>query len=371
MRELPVPSHTRNGSDHTWDPSSGEDPCNASETQGLALFHTQREGDARDGSTRQIRTASFFAGIGGFDLGFENAGAKVVFQCEIDEFCNSILEGHWPNVQRAVDIREVGDGKEVPEAELWCAGFPCQDVSLARARQRSGLNGRHTSLFFDFARLLDNARPPLVILENVPGLLSSHNGRDFGVILSTLGELGYGVAWRMLNSRYFGVPQSRRRLYLAGYRGDPARAASLLFEPQRRTGNPQASRGSRTKSLSPFKESLGDPSVGPVVQRLGYCLAATSGRHTGTDWSRTYVIYPDGVRRLTPLEAERLQGFPDGWTVPNSLTPKEVAVLDSARYAALGNAVTVPVAEWIGRRLERVMQRTLVHDIHNGAGAAV
>ena len=318
-----------------------------------------------------MRLASFFTGIGGFDLGFERAGCQVVYQCEIDDFCNTLLERHWPNIEQAGDIREVDNGKEVPEAELWCAGFPCQDVSLARARYRAGLNGRHTSLFFEFARLLDDARPEMVILENVPGLLSSHTGRDFGIILGTLDKLGYGVAWRVLDSRFFGVPQSRRRLYLAGYRGNPARAAALLFEPQRSTGDIEESRRPRPKPLSPFKESLGDPSVGPVVQRLGYCLAATSGRHTGTDWSRTYVTYPDGVRRLTPLEAERLQGFPDGWTVPNGLTTKETAGLDSARYAALGNAVTVPVAEWIGSRLVKTRQRPAAPQAHSLAGTAV
>ena len=313
------------------------------------------------------RVASFFSGIGGFDLGFENAGIKIVYQCEIDDFCNSLLRRHWPDVKRTKDIREIIDGKKVPEAEIWCAGFPCQDVSLARASQRAGLNGRHTSLFYDFARLLDDARPPMVVLENVPGLLSSHNGRDFGIILGTLDELGYSVAWRVLDSQFFGVPQSRRRLYLAGYRGNPAKAAALLFEPQCSTGNTEAGRLTRPKSLSPFKESLGDPSIGPVVQRLGYCLAATSGRHTGTDWSRTYITYPDAVRRLTPLEAERLQGFPDGWTVPDLLSAKEIAGLDSARYAALGNAVTVPVAEWIGRHLAEEITQFLSRESYNMA----
>ena len=304
-----------------------------------------------------MKLASFFSGIGGFDLGFQNAGVEAAYQCEVDGFCNSLLDRHWPQVERVGDIREVDNGNEVPEAEVWCAGFPCQDVSLARARQRAGLNGRHTSLFYEFARLLGDALPHIVILENVPGLLSSHDGRDFGIILSILDELGYGVAWRVLDSRFFGVPQSRRRLYLVGYRGDPAGAAALLFEPECGAGHSKAGRRPRTKSLSPFKESLGDPSVGPVVQRIGYCLAATSGRHTGTDWSRTYVTYPDAVRRLTPLEAERLQGFPDGWTVPGGLTPKKIESLDSARYAALGNAVTVPVAEWIGKRLVNATQR--------------
>ena len=307
---------------------------------------------------RQLTVASFFAGIGGLDLGFQKAGMKILYQCEIDEFAFSILEQHWPEVTRAKDIREVASGKSIRKADLWCAGFPCQDVSLARARQRAGLNGRHTVLFFEFARLLHDARPPMVLLENVPGLLSSHSGRDFGIILSTLAELGYGVAWRVLDSQYFGVPQSRRRLYIAGYRGDPAKAATLLFEPECGTRNSKAGSRSRKKSVSPFKEVLGNPRIGPVVQKVGYCLAATSGRHTGTDWSRTYVTYPDAVRRITPLEGERLQGFPDGWTIPEGMTPREVASLDSPRYAALGNAVSVPVAEWIGRRCVQTWQGT-------------
>ena len=300
-----------------------------------------------------ISVASFFSGIGGFDLGFQNAGITVRYQCELDDFCTSILGRHWPNVPRTRDIREVNNGKAVPQAELWCAGFPCQDVSLARARERLGLRGRNTSLFFEFARVLADAKPPVVLLENVSGLLSSDDGRDFAIVLSTLAELGYGVAWRILDSRYFGVPQSRRRLYIAGHLGGPSNAAALLFEPECGEGHSKKSRSPRQKSVSPFKESVGDARFGPVVQRLGYCLAATSGRHTGTDWSRTYVTYSDAVRRLTPLEAERLQRFPDGWTIPASKTSKEIAGLDSPRYAAIGNAVTVPVAEWIGSRLVR------------------
>jgi len=320
-----------------------------------------------------LNVASFFAGIGGIDLGLQNAGLALRFQCEIDHFCTSILERHWPDVKRVGDIRDIGGGQDVPKAELWCAGFPCQDVSLARARRRAGLNGRHTGLFYEFARLLNDARPPMFILENVPGLLSSHDGRDFGIVLSTLAELGYGVAWRVLDSQYFGVPQSRRRLYLAGYRGDPSRAASLLFEPECSEGHFKKNGCSGQKSVSPFKEIVGDPGVErPVVQRVGYCLAATSGRHTGTDWSRTYVAYADAVRRLTPLEAERLQGFPDGWTIPEGKTAEEIADLDSPRYAALGNAVSVPVATWVGSRLVHMHEEGLLSafDCPSVAGVA-
>jgi DNA (cytosine-5)-methyltransferase 1 len=208
----------------------------------------------------------------------------------------------------------------------------------------------------------------MVVLENVPGLLSSHGGRDYGIVLRTLGDIGYGLAWRVLDSRHFGVPQSRRRLYIVGYTGDPARAYSLLFEPECGSGHLKKGRRPGQKSLSPFKEVVGDPSVGPVVPRVGYCLAATSGRHTGTDWSRTYVTYPDAVRRITPLEAERLQGFPDGWTIPPDKSIEEIEELDSPRYAALGNAVTVPVAAWIGSRIIRT-RRASTDALLSPAGA--
>jgi DNA (cytosine-5)-methyltransferase 1 len=305
---------------------------------------------AEDGATPPT-IASFFSGIGGFDLGFEIAGFEVTYQCEIDEFCTSILERHWPRVIRSRDIREIRNGTAIPDADVWCAGFPCQDVSLARARPRAGLRGSQTGLFYPFAQLIGEALPEVVVLENVPGLLSSHCGRDFGIVLQTLAALGYAVAWRVLDSRYFGVPQSRSRLYIVGYFGNPRSCGEILFESERSEGDSPPSRPSRTKFISPFKEILGDSRRGPLVQRIGYCLAATSGRHTGTDWSRTYVTYPGRVRRLTPLEAERLQGFPDGWTLPPDSGGRDVEGLDSARYAALGNAVTVPVVDWLARRI--------------------
>jgi DNA (cytosine-5)-methyltransferase 1 len=298
-----------------------------------------------------VRVASFFAGIGGFDIGFQHARHEIVFQCEIDNFCNEILAYHWPNVPRIKDIKEIRNGAAVPESEIWCGGFPCQDVSLARARPRAGLAGEQTGLFYTFAELIGQARPPVVVLENVPGLLSSHGGRDFGIILQKLASFGYAVAWRVLDSQHFGVPQSRDRLYIVGYHRDPRRAGAVLFEPECSEGDAKAGRKSKKKSLSPFKESLGDPRKGPIVQRIAYCLAATSGRHTGTDWSRTYVSYPDAVRRLMPEEAERLQGFPRGWTHPPELNGMSPDRYDSLRYASLGNAVSVPAAEWIGNRI--------------------
>jgi DNA (cytosine-5)-methyltransferase 1 len=309
------------------------------------------------------KVASFFAGIGGFDIGFERAGLEVVWQCEIQPFCRDILSQHWPSVPCVKDIREVSNekkaGASIPDAAVWVGGFPCQDVSLARMGPRSGLRGKQSGLFYDFAKLIEARRPPAVVIENVAGLLSSHGGRDFQIVVSTLAKLGYGVGWRVLNSRYFGVPQSRQRVYIVACHRDPERAAEILFEPERGQGDDEQSGPDGTDPVSPFKKVLGDPFKGPIVQGLAYCLYACSARHTGTDWSRTYVSYPDGrVRRLTPLECERIQGFPDGWTIPK-MKIDNVDRLDSLRYHAIGNAVTVGVAEWIGKRIVATAKEAL------------
>lgn len=287
---------------------------------------------------------SFFAGIGGFDVAFEKQGFSTVMLCEINPFCNQILSRHWPNVQKAGDINKIAE-EEIPDTEVWCGGFPCQDISVARgAAERLGLKGKRSGLFYRFAELIEAKMPEVVIIENVAGLFTSNNGRDFGVILQTLTSLGYAVAWRLLNSRYFGVPQSRTRVYLCCWKNNPAKALSVMFDKQGAT-KPE---NERIDFIT--EESKSDEY--PKVPRVAYCLAASSGRHTGTDWSRTYVVCEEGVRRLSPVESERLQGFPDNWT-----SPSEEAILDeninTLRYTAIGNAVSVPVVEWIANKVKK------------------
>jgi DNA (cytosine-5)-methyltransferase 1 len=309
--------------------------------------------------SKTLRVASFFSGIGGFDLGFQRARCQIVYQCEIDEFCSDVLQHHWPKVPRTKDITAISY-EGIPKAEIWCAGFPCQDVSLARARPRDGLKGKRTGLFYNFAETLGKALPSIVVLENVPGLLTSHEGRDFAIVIQTLVELGYGVAWRVFNSKFFGLPQSRERVFIVGCRRNPKRAAKILFEPERGRGHLETSSQPKTKTVSPFRERAvetrrpeGIPELNghtPIVPKLAFCLAATSGRHTGTDWSRTYIAYEKDARRLTPGECESLQGFPRDWTVPHKFKADSEEI-DSLRYSALGNAVSVPVAEWLGSRI--------------------
>lgn len=286
--------------------------------------------------------ASFFAGIGGFDLGFEQAGFEVKFQCEINSFCGSVLRHHWPGVQTATDIASL-DPNSIPEAVVWCGGFPCQDLSVARGSNgRHGLNGSRSGLFFRLSELAETKQPQIILMENVHGLLNSNMGKDFAELLHTLSGLGYAVAWRLLNSRYFGVPQSRPRVYICAWRENYISAGNVLFEDRLplRISNERAA----------FVSTSWRQGAGPIAPKLAFCLAATSGRHTGTDWSRTYIPYQHEVRRLTPLECERLQGFPDHWTkIDTDAIDLERA--DSLRYHALGNAVTVNVVKWVADRI--------------------
>ena len=163
-----------------------------------------------------MRVGSTFSGVGGFDLGFERAGMSVVWQAEIDEWSRRVLRWHWPNAAIFDDVRSVN--REAGGVDLLCGGFPCQDLSVAG--KRAGFKGERSSLFFEFARIADDLKPRWIVLENVAGLLSSSEGRDFGILLSTLAELGYGCAWRLVDARFFGVPQRRRRVFIVGCLGD-------------------------------------------------------------------------------------------------------------------------------------------------------
>ena len=175
-----------------------------------------------------MKVASFFSGIGGIDLGFENAGMDIVFQCEILPFGQQILKKHWPNIPLKEDITKL-TGDDIPYADVFAGGFPCQDLSLANQGKRKGLEGARSGLFYKYADLIEAKQPRWVFIENVPGLLNSAKGEDFKVVLSTLDELGYGVAWRVLDAKYFGTPQRRRRTYIVASLGTIG-AAEVLFE---------------------------------------------------------------------------------------------------------------------------------------------
>jgi DNA (cytosine-5)-methyltransferase 1 len=188
-----------------------------------------------------VKTAvSLFAGIGGFDLALERQGVKVVASVEIDKKAQDVLRKHFPNSTIFGDITGV-TGEQLraagfePANGIITGGFPCQDLSVAG--KRAGLAGKRSGLFWEICRILDETRTQTVILENVPGLLSSNGGRDMAVVIEALVERGYRVGWRLLDAQYFGVPQRRRRVFIVGCLGNSGPSpAEILSISQGRAG---------------------------------------------------------------------------------------------------------------------------------------
>lgn len=191
-----------------------------------------------------LRHASFFSGVGGLDLGFEEAGIKTVSVCEIDPYASSVLAERFPDAPNLGSITEVHPD-DVPEADIWSGGFPCQDLSVAG--KRAGFAGKRSSLAFTFLDLVERRRPRWIVLENVPGLFTSNRGADFGRLLHEMEQLRYGVSWRTLDARYFGVAQRRRRVFLVGSL-ESDRAGEVLFECKscKRHPAPSKSEGQET-----------------------------------------------------------------------------------------------------------------------------
>ena len=445
-----------------------------------------------------MRTAvSLFAGIGGFDLALERSGVRVVASVEWDQHAQKILQKHFPNSTIYGDIQGV-TGEQLraagfdPDEGIITGGFPCQDLSVAG--KRAGLAGSRSGLFWEICRLLDETRTKTFILENVPGLLSSNDGKDMAVVVEALVERGYRIAWRVLDAQHFGVPQRRRRVFIVGCLGDSGRPPEEILaltesragylatsNKKRKDTAKQTSDGARTGGIigsdivgplqaSDYKfpqqqqvmenkivvELANDSSVARMRGFGDYTLDNTASSLKARDFkdatdlifeqptvfygnrvadiriqddkintlqarmgtgvnNMPMVAYPiddareiekhqngtgignegdpaytldtrqapavdfaiqgtvigradtsgpqgkgfrnDGdpmftldrvsghgvatqstVRRLTPTECERLQGFPDGWTDGQA---------DSHRYKQLGNAVAVPVVQWL------------------------
>lgn len=268
-----------------------------------------------------IRYFSMFSGIGGFELGIEAAAAELglttecVGYSEIDKAAIRTYEEHF-NHDNYGDATRI-DPHALPEFDLLVGGFPCQAFSVAGTRR--GFDEARGTLFFDIARILAVREPQHFILENVKGLLSHDKGQTLRTILRTLDELGYDVQWQVLNSKDHGVPQSRERIYLVGNLGGTPRPQVF---PLPGSGNPHTTVGLTAET---------------AVARTLTAGGNSGGNHSGMTIIRT----PQGDRRLTITECERLQGFPDGWTVGS----------DTQRFKQCGNAVTVNVVRDVALKL--------------------
>jgi DNA (cytosine-5)-methyltransferase 1 len=275
----------------------------------------------------QPTLGSLFAGIGGFDLGFEQAGFKTVWQVEIDPTCQQVLAHRFPEAQRFADVRAVG-AHNLPRVDVLTGGFPCQDVSSMGAR--AGLAGARTGLFWEVCRIIEEIRPQWVVLENVLGLLNSNAGQDFGIVIQALAERGYVGCWRVLDSQYFGVAQSRRRVFMvAGLRAAPPiglLADAAPVDPIPRT-------------LGPLIESR------PADEQPGYCLLAKNAASLIGIGCENLILHRGGRRAMAErARVSEASGIRAG-----------LDATDHAEARAAGNAVCVPVARWIAQHLKAAM----------------
>lgn len=282
---------------------------------------------------RQFRTAGLFAGIGGIELGLSRAGHEALLFCENDRSATAVLEARFPGIPVHPDIRELR--ALPPEVDLVAGGFPCQDLS--QAGRTVGITGERSGLVGEVFRLLQARRVPWLLLENVPFMLQLGRGRALEVILDAIEGLGYHWAYRIVDTRAFGLPQRRERVFIvATTDGDPRDV--LLADD---VGEPSP--------LDPAGYACGFYWT-EGIRGLGWAVNAVPTLKGGSTIgipSSPAIWMPDGTMVKPDIrDAERMQGFEPGWT-----QPAEAVVKRGYRWRLVGNAVTVDVAEWIGQRL--------------------
>ena len=344
----------------------------------------------------KVNYLSVCSGIEAATVAWHEMGWNPIAFSEIEKFPSQVLAHHYPNVPNLGDMTKYKEWELSEPIDILVGGTPCQSFSVAGLCK--GLDDPRGNLALTYVGILDKFRPKWCIWENVPGVLSSGGGRDFGSFLGALGEVGYGWAYRVLDAQYFGVPQRRRRVFVVGCLGSWESAAKVLFESESLSGNIKSSREARKET----SESLIPSIVGTLDTECGggrkAHQSAMSGHFSPTYWDGGQIAetitctsddqrMPDknrfqaviqayenhgkngsnpkpndschtlakgqhpplltgmAVRRLTEVECERLQGFPDNYTNIKENCPS------GARYKALGNSMAVPVMRWIGERI--------------------
>jgi len=337
-----------------------------------------------------MRFGSVCSGIEAASVAWQPLGWKAAWFSEIEPFPCAVLAHRYPDVPNLGDMTRIHENEtfKKEEIDVLVGGTPCQSFSVAG--ERRGLRDPRGRLALAYARIVRSKRPRWIVWENVPGVLSSHKGRDFGAFLGALAECGYSLAYRVLDAQYYGVPQSRRRVFVVGHLngvGDDDCAVKVLFDGEGGPWNapPRRKKGSEYEDFGPLEVCLDASGWESSSGEFSRCLLTSCGGKNGRPNHETFLIdgdeldgiegirngtliaYPDPatgpdsdegdpiiVRRLLPIECERLQGFPDDYTlIPYRGKPEERCP-DFPRYKALGNSMAVPVLRWIGERIAAV-----------------
>ena len=397
-----------------------------------------------------MKYGSVCSGVEAATVAWHPLGWQPQWFSEIEAFPSAVLNHHYPDTPNLGDMTKYKEWPNDRSIDLLVGGTPCQAFSVAGLRK--GLDDPRGNLMLTYLAIAAQYQPKWLVWENVPGVLSSNRGRDFGTFLGALGKLGYGFAYRVLDAQYFGVAQRRRRVFVVGYLGDWRRAAAVLFERESLSGHSAPSREAREEAAGYTSNSFGSYSEGVgtiraaggdlgggsetivakcLTSRVGSAYDAQSEQFIteqenvntitasygmgGVDWETKPLVFgaqnssnqglsastevtptldtsktpavtygynneynaakelmptlqrggqggsQDGVmepnmkvRRLTPVECERLQGFPDDYTRIPYRNKAVDDCPDGPRYKAMGNSMAVPVMQWIGKRIQHV-----------------
>ena len=295
---------------------------------------------------------SVCSGIEAVSVAWELLGFRPIGFSEIEPFPCELLKQKYPNVKNYGDITQY-EKWNIGQFDILAGGTPCQSFSIAG--KRGGTADERGALMYAYLGIVEAYRPRWIIWENVPGVLSSNSGYDFTSFLAGVEECGYGWAYRVLDAQYFGVPQRRRRVFVVGHIDNRTDlAAKVLFEQQGVCGNIAAGSEIQKKTTAAIGKGVNYFRRGGNYKYHKDKKAATLRSSAASDcFDLVLAREKQYIRRLTPLECERLQGFPDNYTQIEWRGKPAEQCPDSLRYKAIGNSMAVPVMRWIGERIER------------------
>lgn len=311
----------------------------------------------------KLKVFSVFSGVAGFEIGLDKNKFEVVGFAENDPHCSAVLNYHWKDVPNYGDVKEI-NYDTISSVNICCGGTPCQDLSISRGDDRKGLDGRKSGLFFEYIKIVKKLQPDYFIWENVKGSFNSRNGWDFARVQMEMASTGYDIRWDVLPSQEYGIPQVRERVFIIGV-NPKARGRKVFGEARinykdaevwgNNIENPEEEREVRSKFDADTKDLVVAYSKSTRKRHIDHRIRVndtantfTCGKGCISQSSGTYVAVdgdPNNIRHLTPLECERLMGWPDNHTKFGLVEDKVVEMSDTQRWSMCGNGIVSTCAK--------------------------